>query len=259
MSSPRLLPSPGHRDWPALARRLAAALLAGAASLAAHAQDGAPAVQSEAWHAQMQAWLQQAADTQLRTPEAGLAPLRAQVEVGRLDSRLQLAPCARVEPYLPPNTRLWGQTRIGLRCTAGPVPWKVFLPVTVRVWGPGWVIRQPVAAGETLTSAHAELGEVEWSASNDAVLVRAQDWLGQQAVRPLGVGQVLRARLVRAPRVFERGAAVRLRAQGVGFTLTASGEALADGYVGESVRVRLPNRRVVVGTVVDGQTVDVAW
>ena len=31
-----------------------------------------------------------------------------EVSVGTLDSRLRLAPCSRVEPYLPAGSRLWG-------------------------------------------------------------------------------------------------------------------------------------------------------
>ena len=46
-------------------------------------------------------------------------PLRMQVTLGSLDSRLRLASCARVEPYVPPGTRLWGKTRLGLRCLDG--------------------------------------------------------------------------------------------------------------------------------------------
>jgi flagella basal body P-ring formation protein FlgA len=41
---------------------------------------------------------------------------RAEISIGTLDPRLQLAPCARIEPYLLPGTRLWGRTSNGERC-----------------------------------------------------------------------------------------------------------------------------------------------
>ena len=37
---------------------------------------------------------------------------RIEVEVGTLDPRLKLAPCERIEPYLPTGTRLWGKGHI---------------------------------------------------------------------------------------------------------------------------------------------------
>ncbi|WP_143900608.1 flagellar basal body P-ring formation chaperone FlgA [Tepidimonas thermarum] len=211
-------------------------------------------VGSAPWRAQMSQWLGDAVGEQLRTDPAGRA-LRVDIEVGALDSRLRLAPCQRVEPYVPTGTRLWGRSRIGLRCTEGPVAWNVFLPIYVRVWGPGWVLRRPVAPGDTLTPDVAELTEVDWTLHRDPVLARPQDWQGREAARALAAGQVLRATVVRAPQVFEAGATVRLRVEGQGFILTATGEALGDGRVGEPVRVRLANRRVLVGTVVDAQTV----
>ncbi|TSE20777.1 flagella basal body P-ring formation protein FlgA [Tepidimonas alkaliphilus] len=213
-------------------------------------------VGSAQWRNDMAHWLQVQADTQMQAvPLAG--QLRAQVEVGSLDPRLRLAPCERVEPYLPPGTRLWGRSRIGLRCTDGPVAWNVFLPIYVRVWGPGWVLNQPLPPGTQLEPAHAQATEVEWTAQRQAVLVQPQDWVGQQTTRAMAAGQVLLAGSVRAPQVFASGSTVKLRVQGPGFTLTATGEALAPGHLGETVRVRLPNKKVVLGTVVDATTVDV--
>ncbi|MFN3829572.1 MAG: flagellar basal body P-ring formation chaperone FlgA [Tepidimonas ignava] len=241
---------------------LAAGLVATGLVAAAHAQpassaEPSAAVGSDAWREQMSLWLRQQAQTQVQGAQQP-SPLRVDVEVGSLDSRLRLAPCQRVEPYLPSGTRLWGRARIGLRCTQGPVAWNVFLPIYVRVWGPGWVVRQPLAGGETLQPHHAEAAEVDWTLQRQPVLVRQQDWVGQQLVRGLAAGQVLHAGSVRAPQVFASGAQVRLRVQGEGFTIVATGEALGDGHVGESVRVRLPSKRVVLGTVVDATTVDVA-
>ena len=73
-------------------------------------------------------------------PPAGVT--RVEVLVGQLDPRLRLAPCERIEPYLPPNTRLWGKSRIGLRCAQGPSHWNVFLPITVKAYGRALVARR---------------------------------------------------------------------------------------------------------------------
>ncbi|TSE26883.1 Flagella basal body P-ring formation protein FlgA [Tepidimonas sediminis] len=248
---------PPARGRAAARRRWLAWLLAWLLGPAAWAAAEAPALGSPAWRDGMAAWLQAQADAQMRETALPVR-LRVEVEVGSLDARLRLAPCQRVEPYLPPGTRLWGRTRIGLRCAQGAVPWNVFLPIQVRVWGPGWVLRQPVAAGTPLEPAHAAASEVEWTAERQPVLARAEDWVGLQAVRALPAGQVLRAGSVRAPQVFATGSTVKVRVQGQGFTLTATGEALGPGHLGETVRVRLPGKRVVLGTVVDATTVELA-
>lgn len=201
-----------------------------------------------------QRWLD---DAVARNPPAGL-PLRMEVSVGALDSRLRLAPCAKVEPYLPPGSRLWGQTRLGLRCVEGATAWNVFLPVTVKAFGPAWVLTGPVASGATLTAADAAPAEVDWAAESAPVMANPELWVGQVASRQLVAGQALRQGMVRAPNLFRAGAQVKVVAQGPGYAVTSAGQAMSAGAAGQIVRIRMDNGRIVSGTVNQGGTVDVA-
>lgn len=189
-------------------------------------------------------------------PDGG-GPLRPEILFGSLDSRLKLAPCARIEPYLPPGTRLWGRSRVGLRCLEGAVRWNVYLPVTVKAWGPGWVIKRPVPAGSVLAQEDAEMAEMDWAEQPYAVLANPERWVGQQAAYALQPGQAIRQNMVRPVAAFGPGAQVRVSSVGAGFQVVVSGEALTAGVPGQSVRVRLSGGRIVTGTVRDGQTVDV--
>lgn len=200
-----------------------------------------------------QRWLD---DTLQRAPSGGAA-LRMEVSVGTLDPRLRLSPCARVEPYLPAGTRLWGRTRLGLRCAEGATPWNVFLPVTIKAWGPAWVLAVNVAPGTVLTAADAAQAEVDWAAENAPIVAHPEAWVGQVAARPLLAGQALRQSMVRPPQLFRAGAQVRVVAQGPGYVVTSAGQALNAGAAGQSVRVRMDNGRVIGGTVADDGTVDV--
>lgn len=245
-----------QRPQRSLVRR--AALLLGwvfslAMGLSGAAASTQPSPAHQAWSQQTERWINE----QLIAQASSDLPLRPEVVVGRFDSRLQLAPCARVEPFMPNNTRLWGRTRIGLRCVQGPVAWTVFLPIEVRAWGPAWVIRQPVRAGTTLTQSDLELTEIDWAAHPSPPLTRSEQWLGLAAVSALQPGQVLRNGMVRAPQMFASGSQVKLQLDGAGFTLSASGTALSHGVLGQAVRVRLPNRQIVNGVVIDADTVAV--
>lgn len=188
---------------------------------------------------------------------AGAAPLRAEVVVGQLDTRLRLAPCHKVEPHLPAGTRLWGRSRIGLRCVDGPTRWNVFLPVTVKAWGPAWVLRQPVASGATLTQEDAEMAEVDWAEHSSNVLASPALWVGRQAAYNLPAGQALRQNMLRAAPAFAAGAQVKVSSAGQGFQVVVTGEALGPGVEGQPARVRLPGGKVVSGLVRDAQTVEV--
>src|SRR5450755_516960 len=94
----------------------------------------------------------------------GAAPAgvtRIEVVVGQLDPRLHLAPCQHVEPYLPDGTRLWGKSRIGLRCTQGVSKWNVYLPITVKVFGKALVATSGISSGAVLTAADLAQAEVD--------------------------------------------------------------------------------------------------
>ena len=176
-------------------------------------------------------------------------PLRMEVQVGKLDPRLNLAPCLRIEPYLPSGSKLWGRTRIGMRCVEGDKPWNVFLPVTIKAFGPAWVLTHNVSMGEPLTHDHAMQIEVDWAESPHAIIALPDDWVGQTAARNLTAGMALRQTMVKAAQILKPGAAVKVLVQGGGFVVTSSGKSLEGGAVGQNVRVRMDNGRTVIGTV----------
>lgn len=181
--------------------------------------------------------------------------LRMEVVVGQLDPRLRLAPCQRIEPYVPVNGRLWGRSQVGLRCVQGVTKWNVFLPVTVKAWGPAWVLKSNIAPGTPLRPSDAMQAEVDWAADNSPVLAQVEQWVGHTSAYPLVAGQPLRQAMVRASQVFAIGATVRIIAQGPGFQVSSQGLAQSPGIVGQPVRVRMDNGSVVNGKVLDGNTV----
>ena len=185
------------------------------------------------------------------------APLRMEVSVGALDSRLRLAPCGKVEPYVPTGMRLWGKTSLGLRCVDGPVRWNVFLPVQVKAFGPAWVARGGLVAGSTINPADLMQVEVDWAEEPSPVLADPAQFTNVVLTRSLNPGQALRQSMVRAAVAFEAGANVRIVAQGQGFSVVADGQAVSPGVVGQSARVRMEGGRMITGTVLDAHTVKV--
>ncbi|MDQ5898796.1 MAG: flagellar basal body P-ring biosynthesis protein [Pseudomonadota bacterium] len=186
--------------------------------------------------------------------------LRVEVEPGRIDPRLRLAPCRRVEPWLPRELRLTGAPlRIGLRCVDGPVRWNVHLPVTVRLWGPGLAATADLPAGTVLQAAHLRVAEVDWAARpQDAALVDATALEGRVLGQALAAGTPLHRSALRARRWFEAGETVRVRAHGGGYEISAQARALGPGVEDQPVQVKLDNGRIVRGTARAAQLVELA-
>jgi flagella basal body P-ring formation protein FlgA len=181
---------------------------------------------------------------------------RIEVEIGALDPRLHLAPCQRIEPYLPNNVRLWGRTRVGLRCTQGPSAWNVYLPVTVHVWARGLVATAPVSAGSTLQAADVAEGDVDLAESASAALVSSSQAVGRTLAQPLKAGQSVRSAHLRLRQWFAAGDTVRLIATGSGFRLESEGQALSNGIEGQAARVRTENGHVVTGSPIGERLVE---
>lgn len=174
--------------------------------------------------------------------------LRVEVEVGALDPRLKLAPCAQVEPYLPTTFKPWGKTRVGLRCASGEARWNVYLPVTVKVYGRALVAASLLPAGSVLAAADLQEAEVDLAADTAPVLSDAADALGRSLLRVLQPGEPLRQNQLKQRLWFAAGDTVELLARGPGFAVASSGQALGPGLDGASVRVRTDSGRIVTGT-----------
>ncbi|MDT8999304.1 flagellar basal body P-ring formation chaperone FlgA [Paucibacter sp. APW11] len=185
------------------------------------------------------------------------AKARVEVELGGLDSRLQLASCQLVEPYLPNGQKMWGRSRIGLRCMDGRARWNVTLPVTVRVFAQALVANAPLAAGTTLTQALLQWAEIDIAAESGAVSTDMAALEGRSLARPLMTGEAVRASALKLRQWFAAGETVKVQALGAGFAVSGEGQALANGMDGQEVRVRFESGRTVSGRAVGDRRVEV--
>ncbi|WP_394790095.1 flagellar basal body P-ring formation chaperone FlgA [Rhodoferax sp.] len=199
-----------------------------------------------------QRWLDAAL---VQTPPVNGMALRMEVALGNLDARLRLAPCGKVEPYMPPGTRLWGKSRLGLRCVDGVTRWSVFLPVNVKAFGPAWVAKNNVLAGSVLTADDAIETEVDWAEDASPVMANKDQWVGQVATRSWVAGQAIRQAMVKPAQVFQAGTQIRVLAQGPGFQVLSDGQAMTAGVVGQAARVKMDGGRVMSGVVQDARTI----
>lgn len=217
-------------------------------------------VRQLALHATQQATPVQADD--VTDPNQGATapakPLRFEVQVGALDPRLKLAACQRIEPYLPPGTRLWGKTRIGLRCAQGVKPWNVYLPITVRVFGQALVATAPLPAGATLREDDLRLAEVDIAEDNAPLVSNASLAVGRTLTRPLIAGRGLRQTDLKPRMWFAAGDSVKVLASGPGFSVAGSGQALTPGIEGQTARVRTDSGQVLTGTPVGTRVVELS-
>lgn len=192
-----------------------------------------------------------------QTASAEMPGARVQLELGKLDPRLRLAPCAQVQPYVPQGQRMWGRARIGLRCTAG-APWNVYLPVTVKVFAPGLVAAQSLPVGTVLEAAHLARQEVDVAAGASPAVTAAEQALGRALAQSLPAGEALQRAHLRARQWFATGDTVRVVASGEGYSVSGEAQALGPGLEGQAVRLRTDSGRVISALPVAPRQAEVA-
>jgi flagella basal body P-ring formation protein FlgA len=198
-------------------------------------------------------WVQQQAHAEMPA-----APARIEVVVQAIDQRLASAPCARPEVFLPSGSRLWGRTRVGVRCPDAGA-WSVVLPVTVRIYGPALVATRPLPAQQPIAADDLREAQVEWTREAQGVVTDAAQLDNRIAIRPIATGLPIPMAALRAPQVVVQGDPVKIVGQGRGFAVTADAVALSAALDGQAVRVRTESGRILTGTARAGRVVEVAF
>ena len=199
----------------------------------------------------LQDTLRQFADRELDTSAGEM-----EVTIGDLDPRLNLAPCARYEPFLPPGTKLWGRATLGVRCVEG-ANWVVYVPIQVRVYAPALVAARALPRNHAIAPDDVRIERLELTAIANPVVTATEPYAGERLTRAVLPGEPITRTILRTPPVVQPGDPVRVVIGGRGFRISADGKALTMGSDGQTVQVALGGGRMVSGVAHQGGTVEV--
>jgi flagella basal body P-ring formation protein FlgA len=125
---------------------------------------------------------------------------------------------------------------------AGRVDDTIELPVTTT----------RLAAGSVLRAEDVHMARVHTSMARGEMVSRITDAVGMQVKRQLVAGQPLAASELMRPSVVMKGASVLMLLDSPGIALTAQGQAMEAGAIGERIKVLNPISRAVVEADVIG-------
>ena len=183
-------------------------------------------------------------------------PGRVELSIGRFDSRSKLASCAEVEVFLPPGTRLWGRTQVGLRCRDGGNG-QVLVPIEVKLFDRVLVAASAIPHGSPIRPDDVRVVEMELTREPPGLLTESTTLDDQVATRNIALGMTLRAEFLRSRPVVADGETVKIVYRGDGFLVSTEGKALAAAAAGQTVRVQVDSGRILTGIARDGGRVEV--
>lgn len=181
------------------------------------------------------------------------------IEIGQLDSRLQLTRCAHPPTaQLAPGARTDGHTTINVRCS-DPVSWSLFVPARIERHLPVVVLERPISRQQVIGADDIRIERQAVSTLTNGYFTEASDVIGLASRRRLMPGQVLTSAHVTQRRIVERGQEVTLFSARPGLVVRMKGTALENGVEGERIRVRnTSSKRIVEGYVEPSGAVRVA-
>jgi flagellar basal body P-ring formation protein FlgA len=125
---------------------------------------------------------------------------------------------------------------------AGRVTDTIELPVATR----------RLQAGSVLRAEDVRVARVHTALVRNEVVRRVGDAVGLQLKRQIVAGQPLATGELMRPAMVQKGAAVLMLLDSPGITLTAQGQAMESGAIGERIRVLNPISRAVIEAEVTG-------
>jgi flagella basal body P-ring formation protein FlgA len=163
------------------------------------------------------------------------------------ESAASMPACHAPEPFLPGHTgRVLGRITVGVRCDGHKVR---YLQARVAVTGRYWVAGQRIPVGTVLAASMLQAREGDLAKLPRHAVLERDAIIGKMTTRSLARDTVVLASALKAPALVHHNQLVTVEADGAGFRITSQGKALQDGGMGATVRVRLANRKVLMGVV----------
>lgn len=177
---------------------------------------------------------------------------RVEISVGNLDNRLRLSHCSQpLSMKAQDPTGLGGNISVQAQCK-GNQPWSVYVPAQVFIYQQVPVALRDLARGDVISAADIRLDTLNISAIRQEFVASISAAVGKEVKRNISQGEPLKSINLDAPTAIKRGETVTVQALAGDIRVSSSGTAMADGRMGQKIRIRNNQSERVVTAVVIG-------
>ncbi len=178
-------------------------------------------------------------------------PANLDVRAGQLDVRLNLANCAgKTEAYMKDWQRLNSRVAVGIRCIDDAHRWAIFIPVSITRYSEVVVSARNLPRGQAINKSDIKIERRATTHLHGRYLTQLNEVTGLLPKRSLEKGKIIYPGLLKRQNLIKRGQNVIILAENPIIHVRSKGIALANGSVGEKIRVRnTATKKIVEGTV----------
>ena len=200
----------------------------------------------------------QAARNFIRSDVISQKNKQAEIKIGTLDSRLKLKQCTKpLQAFLPNGSRDMGKITIGVKCK-GTNPWSLHVPVTISVFKKVLVASRQLQKGTVLTESDIKLKKIDLAKLHYGFFEQLKQGTGKKLKKRILAGAVLTPAMLKNPQLIRRGQQINIMAQSGRMMVRMKGKALANGAVGERIKVmNVKSRKKLEGVVTSSGEVNV--
>jgi len=173
------------------------------------------------------------------------------ISVSNLDSRLRLKKCANpIETFSPPGVNVANSNTIrvvGARCTA-PVSWSLYVPVKVAINTRASTKMLP--RDQPVAKQDVELVKRDKTNLRQGYMKNSENIISKTLKRPVSTNSLITPELLQASQVIKKGDMVTIIAATAGLTVKTKGQAMQNGEVGETIKVKNEQSKQVIEAIV---------
>lgn len=160
------------------------------------------------------------------------------VTVSKLDRRLKLPQCEKdLRMSVNDLSNTGGNITVHTQCESQQA-WSLYVPAQVTLFRPLAVASRNLNRGELIDDADISIEIVNISQLRQGYLESREHIIGQELKRPINKGEAFRNAILDAPLVIKRGDNVEIEALAGSIAVTSSGTAMANGRIGQRIKVR---------------------
>jgi len=170
----------------------------------------------------------------------------------RLDSRLRLAACDEdLETFSPYSRKNRSRITVGVRCNADD-GWTLYVPVTLSLIKEIVVANRELPKDTVITSADIKTEQRDVAKLHRGYIERPRQAVGKIVKRRIHAGAIVTPGQLNVQHAVKKGSQVVIVAQIGTLVVRMSGKALANGAIGERIKVKNnSSNRQIEATVID--------
>jgi flagella basal body P-ring formation protein FlgA len=176
---------------------------------------------------------------------------RTTYDIGKIDPRLNLTPCAiPLEIHFQGDPLKQSRNTLSISCNS-KTPWRVFTIANIQLSRDVLVTARSLARGTKITLNDIKIKEMPVNNLRYGYYVNPESLIGMQLKRNTQIETPFQPFMLITPKMINKGDDVVISAKSPYFSIKMKGRALMDGKLGQQISIRnLKSKRIIRGTVI---------